>query len=394
MTEVEDTSADTDVSVADAEPDVGGSACAAIFDPGLNFDIDFTGEKTQIHADAVFDGEFVWLVYNSRGANGENFDLWMVQISCGASPVARPQLVADSGNGIIIEPQIARGGDGTLLVVWQLDDQSGSDNLSLWSRAYDTDASPIADGSRLPLFREGEANLGNAWMAALEPRAGGFALAGAWAHPEAERFQVFAQSLDPSGRPIGDAIDLELEPTTTQVFPALAVGDSDVAVMWERQPDEGEAELRGARVDLASGSVSQLQTFAESAGAAVAFDGQGYVWAGSVGGDIQVWSDGGEVLAELGTSAVDVAPVFARSIAGTELGVVWYRQQSGSRFDVATHVQPVGEPWEDSVGRVLSIGETAAPYSPVIVPIDGGWFYAWSGGTSPLFEIRARFESE
>ncbi len=394
-TEVGDDTSGADVGVPDSEPDAVLSGCPAIFDPGLNFDIDFNGEKTQIHADAVFDGEFVWVVYTNRGANGENFDMWLAQLSCGASPVAAPRLVADSSGGIITEPQIARGSDGSLLIVWQIDDRSGSDNLSLWSRRFDASGEPTSDGNRIPLSRSGEENLGNTWMAALEPHVNGFALAGAWAHADAGRFQLFAQALDINGGPIGDAIDLELEPTTTQVFPALAVGaDTEVAVIWERQPDEGATELRGAVVDLADRSVSQLQTFAESAGGAVAYDGQGYLWAGSVNGDIEVWSDTGEVLAELGTSGGDFAPVFARNIEGTEMGVVWYRQQSGTRNDVVTYVHPLSEPWEDAVGRVLPIGEAAAPYSPVIVPLEGGWFYAWSGGTSPLFEIRARFETE
>lgn len=393
-TEVGDAAEDTDISVADVEPDAVLSGCAAIFDPGLNFDVDFNGEKTQIHADAVFDGEFVWVVYNSRGANGENFDIWLAQLSCGASAAAAPRLVSGSGNGIAIEPQIARADDGTMLVLWQLDDQSGSDNLSLWARAYDSDAEPLTDGARIPLSRQGEVNLGNTWMPALEPRDDGFALAGAWGHADSGRFQAFAQALDALGQPLGDAIDLEVEATTSQVYPALAVGDSDIAVFWERQPDEGETELRGARVDLSNGDVSQLQTFAEAGGAAVAFDGEGYVWAGSVAGDIEVWSDEGEVLAELGTSATDIAPVFARSLDGAALGVVWYRQQSGTRNDIVAHAQALDEPWADATGRMLQIGEAAAPYSPVIAAVDGGWFYAWSGGTSPLFEVRARYESE
>jgi hypothetical protein len=228
-------------------------------------------------------------------------------------------------------------------------------------------------------------------MPALEATLTGFVLAGAWAHPEAERFQVFVQELDSVGGPIGDAVDPEFEPMVGQMFPALAVGPVDVAVAWERTPDEGAVELRGARVSLADRAVSELTTFAEGRGAAVAYFDGGYAWAGSVSDQIVVWRDDQEI--SLNSTGVDVAPVLVPHARNGRLGVVWYRIQSGIRNDIFRHDLPsdVGE-WSNAVGTQVSLDEPAAPYSPVMIEAGDGWFLAWSSGRSPDFRVLGRFE--
>lgn len=385
--------ADSTIDAVDASEDedvVMANGCEALFDPGFTFELDRNGEPTQIHADSVFDGENIVTAYVSRSTTGENFDLWLSVASCGATTTRAPLLVVDSAHGNVTEPQLALGTDGNLLLVWQLDDGSGADNLSLWSRRYDAALEPLNDAHRLELRRDGTANLGNTWMPALEPTASGFALAGAWAHEDAERFQVFAQELDASGEPVGDAIDLELEPTVTQVFPALAVGLNDVGVAWERTPDEGEVEVRGARVSLSDRSVSELTTFAEGGGVAVAhLDGE-YVWAASVSNQIALWRGEHETL--LGSTGVDVAPALVPHLENGVLGVIWYRIQSGIRNDIFRHELPTDSEWADAVGTLVPLDGPAAPYSPVMIEVGPGWFLAWSSGQSPDFHVLGRFE--
>ena len=372
-------------------PDAGTLGCEALFDPGFTFALDRDGETTQIHADAVFDGEAVVVVYVSRSTKGVGFDLWLVRATCGALMDGDPVLIASSDEGTIIEPQIAIGPDGAHLLVWQLDDGSGSDNLSIWSRTVGPDLMPTSEAARLALTRGGVENTGNTWMPALATTTSGYALAGAWAHADAERFQVFVQELDTSGAPVGDAIDVELEPEVTQTFPAIAVGGNEIGVVWDRAPDDGETELRRAVVDLESRAVSGHETLGTGAGGAVAHTGVSFVWGGALGGDIVVWRSGNSIT--LGASGTNVAPVFSVHQTTGALGVVWYRIQSGLRNDLFRYELSLSDDeWVSAVGELVPLDTPAAPYSPVIIEAGPGWFLSWSSGQSPEFELLGRFE--
>lgn len=382
-----DASEDSAADAADADVD----ACAALFDPGFTFELDRSGEPTQIHADAVFDGEMVVAAYVSRSTTGEGFDLWLARATCGALAMGAPVLVESSSSGMVIEPQLARGPAGDYLLVWQVDDGSGADNLSLWSRSLDADLNPTTSSARIPLSRAGVENVANTWMPSLEATETGYALAGAWAHSDAERFQVFVQKLDAGGAPDGDAIDLELEPLVTQTFPAIAVSGDEVGVIWDRAPDDGEAELRRAVVDLESRSVTLLEPLGVGSGGAVAHTGAEFVWGGAVGDQIVVSRDGESTT--LGATGTNIAPVLVRHSARNTVGVVWYRIQSGFRNDLFRHELALdGSPWERAVGQPVPLDAPAAPYSPVMIEAGPGWFLAWSSGQSPELRLFGRYE--
>ncbi|HQY65081.1 MAG: hypothetical protein IPF92_21795 [Myxococcales bacterium] len=223
-----------------AAPDVA-LTCASSARTDAAFDVDPAGPDGQIHAYAVRAGEGMFVVYNRPSASGKgNFEVYVTRLSCAGDVLVPPTKVSDSADNEI-DPAAAWDGQ-RLLVVWSADTGKAPANLELRARALGLDGKAEGPVRTLSLSRAGRPHSGNVWMPALGAGQAGPWLAGAWGHDAAPAFQVFAQRLDASGAPSGEAMDLALNAAVTQSAPSVAVDASGRRwVAWAEEPNAGAA---------------------------------------------------------------------------------------------------------------------------------------------------------
>ena len=386
-------------------PDSGtvtGTTCAERLRIDESFQIDPNGQATQIHAAAAFDGQGIWFAYNRPGAN-RLFDVYATRVACDGGHLVAPFRVTQAAGRNDTEPQIAVAGD-RVVIVWQSDDQSGADNLSLFVRTYDRDGQAQTPERSLKgeLTRNGQAQSGNTWMPALVATEDGFAVAGSWAHDEAARFQVFVQLFDHAGQPAGEAMDARLEPTTSQLFPALTAGaDGSLLVAWTRSPDQGDEQVyltrftRGSTVATDTASVAAGTT---GAGLHTTPGGQTYLSFNGATPDPQVVLMDAHRLGP-GAPSLSIGAAGRVDHGGAAAGdgidgvVAYYRQTSGIRNQVfLQYFERAPGGFALGSERIVPAGGPAAPYSIVLLGVaPGTYFVAWSEGVSPDFFIHGRF---
>jgi hypothetical protein len=232
--------------VATPEDAAAAPTCASTARTDAAFDVDPGGPDGQIHAYAVRAAEGFFVVYNRPSASGKgNFEVFVTRLSCAGDVLVPPTKVSDSADNEI-DPSAVWDGQ-RLLVVWSADTGKAPANLELRARALGLDGKAEGPVRRLSLTRAGRPHSGNAWMPALGVGASGAWLAGAWGHDDAPAFQVFAQRLDASGAPSGEAVDLALNAAVTQSAPSVAIDASGRRwVAWAEEPNQVDAGAAGA----------------------------------------------------------------------------------------------------------------------------------------------------
>ncbi len=79
-----------DVAPLDAGPDGSTSdACADLLVTDTIFELDPDGPDTQIHVNAAFDGQGVWIVWNRPDGNNY-FDVWAQRLGCDGEALVEP----------------------------------------------------------------------------------------------------------------------------------------------------------------------------------------------------------------------------------------------------------------------------------------------------------------
>jgi len=408
----------------DTGPDGGGeqSGCLRAAQPGVAFELVPEGPDTQIHVDAAFDGEAVWLAYNQpRDDDSGGFDVWGTRVHCDGSVAVAPFSVQAADHGNEIDPEVVVAGE-RVYVVWQAD-TGGDPNLFVYVRSFDRGGHPTSEVEQVLVPRpDGEAVSASAWLPKAAPLPGGdLLLATSWAAPDAQRWQVLLQRLGPEGLPALDAAGAPAPSMTpyperlvSQAYPAVATqADGRAWVAWTRTPDEGNEQvvLTGLEPDAVDAAplppVAMGPAEQPSAGAALdaSPDGQVYLALHSQGADLQVHlydaaSPGNERLhLEFGGARrEDHSPSLAAAPGGG--AVAWYRVRSGIRNDVwlqgfrrdGDRLSAVGEPL--LVNAPDEEGDHAAPpiYGVALTHVGGGVFMlAWSEGASPAFRLVGRF---
>jgi DNA segregation ATPase FtsK/SpoIIIE-like protein len=230
-------------------------------------------------------------------------------------------------------------------------------------------------------------------MPAVTRTGDGFAIVGSWGHSETQRFAVFAQRFDRQGGLLGEAMDVILEPEATQVWASVgSEPDGSLRLAWTRQPDTGTDQVYTTRI-AASSTIADAPvpvTSGGSSGGVVSADGSllAYTVRGVSGSTVFIAKiDQLETRLAVGISnRIDHSPylrgnamVHYRNIRGFQNSVVY------NRF--------TREPFAITSSEVLVTGP-AAPYSPVLAVVPGGYFLGWSEGVNPSFRLLGRFVRE
>lgn len=378
-----------------------------------------------IHPALAFDGHALWLVWNQREPAGSGFDTWAARLACDGSVSVPPFRAHAADDGNDVNPTVAAGADGAL-VAWATD-TGGAPNLFVRWRVFGLDGAPRGPEQTLVPRPGGEPAAASAWMvqaATVTTRAGGWLLAGSWASPAVERFQVFAQGVAADGAPSGPFLTAPAEADAGQLEPAVAVApDGSAWLAWTREPDQGARRTDVARVagdpptigapEPATPASLTVSSLLPALAAAPTPDGP--VWLAytrqtvGVGGaerDVVVRRadappDGPELVAGA-PRAEDFAPALAAAPDGDGGLLVWFRARSGYAGDVwaqrfrADADGPVadGEPQLLNPPDAEGDHDALVPYGAGVVALpDDVWVVVWVEGRNPDFRLRARFLS-
>ena len=348
---------------ADAAPDAAPEpSCEPV--TGETFALDPDGPDTQIHAALIPAPGGVWAAFN-RPDPGGGFDVWATRLGCDGSVVVPPFQVNEDAEFNDVDPALARSGE-RVLFAWATDDGMAPYNLSIRTRLFDDEGTPLGPERRLEL----EAS---AWMVRVAPFRDGFLLVGSLGDEMLNAFQLFALEVDRDGA-LGEPARVHTEPAS-QTDPALLVVDGEAIVAWKAS----EGTVRLARGTPTNGFIAQ-EGFDPAAGPALS-----PAWVAATdtarGQVIARPLEGGEVVEVGEPGQSDHSPGLA---TGPEVtAVAWYRVLRGIRNAL----------WYTRLGsdRVPTMVETDGPVAPYGVAItalgDRRFALAWSEGDSPAFRL-------
>lgn len=386
--------ADTD---AGEDTDAGGApGCASPSRVDEAFEVAPALGDTQIHPEALFDGEAIWVAFSvpEEGDTGL-FDIFAVRLGCDGSAVTPPFRVNTTVAPNDIDPVMAMAGD-RVLVAWTSDDGTGVNNLDVRYRLFDADGSPRGDDRILETTRGGAPVPGNvAQPSVVGLSTGGFAVAAVRGLDAAMRFQVFVQRLDADGALDGEAVDGFFEPMVSQGNPSLAEApDGTLHLAWVGGDDADTEQVVLKVVDDGSAVPGKaIDGFVATRGPSLAFCGEDLHLAASAGGagqsDVVVDDRARAARETLGARGeLDHSPNLV--VDGDAVAVAWLRVIGGIRNGV--HVAPLvrGESGlAAGAARELPLVEPSAPYGVALTHVAGDvWFVAWVEGISPAFRVR------
>ncbi|GEM_PF-4554233 len=357
--------------------------------------------EMQVHLDAAFDGQQLYLVYNFADSETEGMGVAGRVLQCDGSLGAETTIA--SGTLTQSDPQIALAGEH-LMVAWQKDDPGQSPaNLSMLVQAFDTSFTPLlANEQELSMARNGVVQTKNVWMPAIIPAySEGFWVIGARGHDAATAFQAFAQLIHSNGEMQCDSIDLNLEPAIGQVYPVAASGGGKIIAAWESHQAEGsEIEF----VHTANGFLHTGQTQitfgtgeAQRPAVALSPDGERAALAYAIqnGGTWRTYlahPDHLDTIISVGNANQSAhSPAVA---LGENGGLIFWLENVAGTKNRAYYQAFV---WEDNgyalQGSPTDMGdETVLPYAPVMLHLGADhYFMGWMAGNHPNYQAYGRF---
>ncbi len=386
---------------SDAGPDGGlGDACADLLVTGTIFELDPDGPDTQIHVNAAFDGDGVWVVWNRPDGNNY-FDVWAQRLGCDGLPKVAPFRVNTTDHNEI-DPAVAVA-DGNVYMVWQADNNTGVNNMDILLRTYGVDGTPImAADAIVETTYDGTPVTGNVMSPGVTALPGGtFAVSGVRGLDVAPAWQVFAQRLNADGSLVQEALSPIIEPAATHLYPALAARpDGTLHLAYTRA--EGTDEHIYHTAFAADATTPDPDPPVEAIAGA---EGTGAALASSPGGDVVylAFGDGSDIVLTTTDAAGGPSPVITNDgvglahspvIATREGGgaMVYYSNVGGLNNELyATAFAYDGTSITLSDG-VLILPQTVPPYQASITHITGDvYFIAWSGGANPDYRISGTY---
>ena len=364
-------------------------------------ELDPAGPRTQIHAEARWDGRGIWVTYSRPEENG-NFDIWATRVDCAGEPLVEPFLAQSAPEGNQIDPSAAFSGDAMLLLWTNDDGMGGTDNLQIFTRAFDRDGTPRGDDTVLRTTHMGAPILDNHTNGSIWVRpGGGFVIAGVRAHPTNMRFAAFAQTVDARGELDGEALDAQIEPMFTQLTAGAAVDSrGETWIAYVHGPDDSMQPNHVRIRRSTTGETELALSDADASGASSIFATDENVWvamAATRGGetDISVVDVTQPLSARVPLTfgepgRFEHSPRIAQAADGS-LAIAWYRQTSGFSNELLVARLTPGAP--PSLGTAVMVEAMEVPaYAPTITHVrDDYWFLSYSVGGSPDFRLIGRF---
>ena len=332
--------------------------------------------STQIHPDLLFsDGQF-WMSYNLPNEQGK-FEVWLQAFDCEGTKTFGPERVSVDADVNHTVSRIASSGD-SLMLIWQSDDGSGTQNLSIRYRLLSRSTGAFGERMFWSPFPEGTSEILNAWMPAIDSFEGGFWITGAVAY--SDYFSIVAQSLDDSGQLLADPV-LISPAERASYYPSIAAkNDAEFGLSYEA--------ISGANIvhsgAWSNGSFAEEFSVDNAAASDVFLVNGAYQTAMHYNtAEPTIYLD----QTELGTGSMTHTPSVSVGESGyllSHYGIISGFQNSLNWIWLSTDgsIQNEGVVVEDP---------PAAPYKSALTHIGGDRFMVvWAGGQSPDFMLYAK----
>ncbi|MEM9191049.1 MAG: hypothetical protein AAGF12_17830 [Myxococcota bacterium] len=340
------------------------------------FALDPEARRGQIHPEARFDGDTLFVVYNLPD-EGSMLDVYLRRFDCSGAPLGERERVNTIDNVGETDPTLAITDEG-VMIAWIQDNSAASPtNLRTFFRRMDRDGTFVdAAEQRLETRRNGQGVNGNhlgVHLLALPD--GEFLFSGARGHTESNVFQAYAQRLRFSGEVMGDALEPVVERDEAQLDVVAASTGGSLWLAYQRGTQAFNTDLTG------SGEPSPLFPGAgESTNPSLVADRQtdriyaAAAWNPDGDQDIHLTVAGVGSAVRLANPGFEFGPVLSPSEDGGGVVAYFSRDQNGTRVQVARFTEQA-----TAVGTPVPIGNaTAAPYLPTLTQVGADvWFVAW-----------------
>ena len=369
----------------------------------LDTDIPLIGEagEMQVHLDADFDGEQLYLVYNTANTETEDMGIRGRTLKCNGTLGTEVQI--NDEQRLFTDPQIAVNSD-EIMVLWQRDiPELGPHNLDVLVQALSKEYTPLTTENHvLEMERNGVPEIKNAWMTAVTPaRQGLYWSFGARGHDEATTFQIFGQALDSQGVPLCDSLDLNFAPEIGQVYPVADAKGAHVLVAWESNEEQG-TEIQyiyanGGSLHLATQESTTVQGDAQRPAVALSPDGTKsalafFTQSGSSNKVFLLHPQHSENIIQVGNPAKSAhSPAVA---LGDNGGMVfWLENLSGIKNNAYYQAFHWQEDRYVLVGIATQIeSDKVLPYAPLMLHLGAEhYFMGWMAGDHPNYQAFGRF---
>lgn len=386
-----------------SEGGAGGEVSACALEGALSQDLLPSLRSTQIHPDAVWDGEAFWVTWTLPNDEGK-FEIWAGRFGCDLTPIVEPFPLDQRPGMNDTDSVIAVNGD-QVMVAWMRDNSfadGATYNLgTLTQRLSRVTGERVGEVQLVSLSVAGEPKEGNLWMPDLAPSPeGGFVLVASWGNPEVNSFQVVMLPLDDQGVE-GDGWLIE-EGGRDQTSPTLSQYGSTYDVLWSGKGEGGAEGFWAKTWRLSEGAwvsdelidLSDRDWVSASVGRGVnqryrealnpsddEQSGPPYLIGSKQGGAVELINPSGVRGAAGPDMVTSLGPTFGygliasyQRITGTQ-SKVWWRSVSAEGA-----LQPISYFQQDG---------PAAPYPLSITPFPGGHLALWAQGNNPEFMLKA-----
>jgi hypothetical protein len=329
--------------------------------------------STQIHPDILFDTDRWYMVYNLPNENSK-FEVWMKSFDCTGELLWGPELISIDEDVNHTVPRLALN-NGRLLVMWQSDDGSGNQNLSIRYRFFDTEESALSERLLWSPYADGFTEIQNAWMPTVSSFNDGFWVGGAVAYDG--YFSIVAQPWDSDGDVLEDP--KVISPLQEQAyFPSIEAIDSTQFYIGYEHIDGDQSVILG----MWNGENLEVTAEVDNAAAPMVKS-----WDGSAVGVSHYNPSSPTVYwgtEPLGTPSMTHSPSVI--IGDTGALVSHYKIISG--FQNELHWSFVNSNGEVQSTEMIISDPPAAPYRTALSHVTSDhYFVVWTGGESPDFML-------
>lgn len=197
---------------------------------GRAFLVNTTTDRDQINPAVAFDADGNFAVVWQSRTRSNGYDIFAQRFDSLGNPIGIQFQVNTAVNGDQINPDIAVDPSGSFVIVWQDENQDGSD---IYARRYSSNGNPRGIGG----FRVNSTTDGNQQTPAIgKDREGNFTVV--WASDSGDNFDIIGQQFELNGKRIEGEFQVNKNTNDDQTLPQIAVRpNGNFVIAW--QSDEG-----------------------------------------------------------------------------------------------------------------------------------------------------------
>lgn len=377
-------------------------SCFSELQPGDPFLLWPNGDKAQIHASSVLDGNRIWIAFNAAPEGSSSLTVFVMSVGCDGISDA-PIEIADRNMGNQTDPTISVSGS-SVLVAWMSDNGQFPNNMDIRYRVFESTTGPGDEPvMTLEPVLNGAPAPGSVMMPAVAPRpGGGWAIAASHALEGYPGFQSVVTFIDSTGKAEGESLHVYPETSHGQTEQSIAVlQDNSLLVAWTSETkDEDSTQVVVVEVPVGQNAEDpvQLRENASTSAAYLTIRDDGLVMASATSTlmeETDIWV---KPLAPTPGTGRDFGTKGQADFGGiavlTQQGgaTFWYRNLQGFKNDIYGHSFKFNNGFSVFSDPVKININPAAPYGISSIHVVGElYFVAWSEGTSPDFQLAGRF---